>query len=421
MGLAALVLAHPAIYSRQPVYIVLIVAVLASGLYSLVKGRPDGAGLLPPRAVVAAAVVLAISSVVAWLLSPRAPWSSLFFLAAQFLFLWLGWWLARARRLVTLLGFAALIGAGGASLYGLLQYLAVDPLPSATPFVDRVVSSFENPNYFANYLAVLLPVGLAAFFRSSSPRVRLAWGVVVGAVYAGLVVAGSRGAWWAAMAGCLVLSGGFLFQVWRRVALLRPLWVGGLAIWLGLITLILSERTMVASPTGPVSVGERMASSANIVGPGAQLDYTINHRYRIWQVAKEMIREKPLVGQGYGAFPSRFVEVRRGLQERGEFPTEQWNTYFDSDYAHNEFLQIWAESGVFALLGFVALIAAVIWGAARAGWRPRSERLDLWAALGLVTAMLVHSLVSYPLHLPLNGMLFWLALGALASREFVEG
>ncbi len=31
----------------------------------------------------------------------------------------------------------------------------------------------------------------------------------------------------------------------------------------------------------------------------------------------------------------------------------------------------------------------------------------------MLTAMLVHSLVSYPLRLPLNGLVFWLTIGIL--------
>ena len=140
---------------------------------------------------------------------------------------------------------------------------------------------------------------------------------------------------------------------------------------------------------------------------------------RIWQVTWEMIRERPLLGQGYGVYPRRFVEMRKTLQERGAFPTEGWDTSFDAPYAHNEYLHIWAESGFFALTGFIGLITLVVWHAVRGGWQTRLERLDLWGALGLVAAMLVHSMVSYPLHLSLNGMVFWLALGILSNREFV--
>jgi len=56
-------------------------------------------------------------------------------------------------------------------------------------------------------------------------------------------------------------------------------------------------------------------------------------------------------------------------------------------------------------------------------WRDGSSYL--WAGLGIVTVMLVHSLVSYPLRLPLNGMIFWLALGILVGftrlRQMITG
>jgi O-antigen ligase len=419
-GLSGLLLAHPSLYSRKVAYIFWCLLIGLVWCTILVRQWKAGQRMVPPAKLVWVAVFLSISSIVSMPLSPHAGWKNLFFWAVPFLFLWVGWWLATGRPMLRVLRGVVLLGAGAASVYALLQYAQADFLPPGTLFDSRVVSFFENPNYFANYLAATLPLGLAAFLRASGWRARLGWGISIGLVYMGLLISGSRGAWWAALAGSLILLLGFGVQLYRGAVLLRPAWVAGLLVLLGCITVFFSGRTVVQGPFGPVSVGQRMLSSKNIVGAGVAGDATISHRYLIWQVTWEMIREKPLLGQGYGAYPNRFVEVRQSLQEQGQFPTEQWNTYFDALYAHNEYLHVWAEGGLFALLSFIGLIVLVLWGAVQAGFCARTERLDLWGALGLVVVMLVHSLVSYPVHLPLNGMLFWFTMGHLANRDFIH-
>ena len=418
VGLLGILLAHPALYSRKLTYMFLCLIVFVVWCAVLISTLKARRSIMPPVKLVGILAFLAISSILSMPFSSHVAWKNLFSWGMPFLFFGVGWWLATNRPMVRALPGVVVLGAGAASIYAVFQYAQADFLSPGTLYSDRVVSFFENPNYFANYVAAALPLALAAFLRTNAWRSRFGWCLSIGLVYTGLLIAGSRGAWWAALAGSLILLVGFAIQLYRGVVLLRPAWVAGLVVMLGGITVFFAERPVLQGPTGPVSVGERMRSSQNIVGAGVVGDATINHRYRIWQVSWEMIRERPLLGQGYGSYSHRFIEVRQALQAEGRFPTEGWSSYFDALYAHNEYLHIWAEGGFFALLGFLGLIVLVLGGAAKAGFRTRAERLDIWGGLGLVVVMLVHSLVSYPLHLPLNGMVFWLAMGHLAKGDF---
>jgi O-antigen ligase len=85
----------------------------------------------------------------------------------------------------------------------------------------------------------------------------------------------------------------------------------------------------------------------------------------------------------------------------------------DTPYAHNEYLHVWAESGLLGLMGFTGLVGLVLYRAFWGTWR--GGGVYGWAALGAAGAMLVHSLVSYPLRLPLNGLVFWVLLGIMAG------
>ncbi|MCC7264039.1 MAG: O-antigen ligase family protein [Candidatus Latescibacteria bacterium] len=416
-GLIALLLAHPLLCSREQVFTYWTSVVLVGWLVVLTMQRSQWRQLIPPGAVVGSVALIGSGSLLALVLSPEPAWGSLAFLGSQLLFLWIGWWLGSDRGLAWLLGITVLAGGAAVGGYGLLQHLHLDPLPPGTLFVDRVVSVFENPNTLANFMAALLPLAMAAFLQVQASKAQVLFLSSVGLIYAGLLLAGSRGAWWAALAGVLVLAGGYLHQIRRRVTQVHWRWIGTLLLLLGTITFLLSRETVIQGPAGPVSMQERAFSSKNIIGSGVQQDPSINHRYHIWQVTWQMIQEHPLLGSGYGSYARRFLEVRQALQNQGEFPVEGWNTHFDALYAHNEYLQIWAESGLLGLVGFVGLMVVVVAGAVKAEWQTKSPDLVLWGAIGLIAVMLVDSLVNYPLRLPLNSTIFWLALGMLANNR----
>ncbi len=82
-----------------------------------------------------------------------------------------------------------------------------------------------------------------------------------------------------------------------------------------------------------------------------------------------------------------------------------------SMHAHNIFLQIWAETGVLGLGGFIWLCAAVL----RAGARTYSEKKDLPAALLICSCLvfLFHNLFDFTFFLPEASFLWWLLMGLL--------
>ena len=415
-GLALLILAHPSLYSRSLAYLVLTGFVVALGAGGL---RPACSGLRVSKSTLAAGAVLGFVSTVAFVRA-SAGLGSLILLISPFVYLWAGILLGYQRRLGRLFLLSSVVGAGAAGAYGLLQFAGWDFLPSGTRFHGRIVSVFENPNYMANYAAAVLPMGLALFARSERNLTRLGWSLLICLSYAGLLVAGSRGAWWGAVAGALVLVGGFVLQYRSGLVRLHRVSALCLALALVVITLLIRQQPLMRGPDGPIFLSDRLASSSNIVGEGAVSDRTINHRYLIWRVTWHLIKQRPIAGHGLGLFEEMFVPMREALQRSNEFPVNGWDTYFDPQFAHNEFLHVWTERGIFGLMAFFALVGVILRGAVRALWTVGRERLDIVGLIGLVTVMLVHGLVSYPIQLPLNGILFWVSLGILSNLAYVD-
>lgn len=102
---------------------------------------------------------------------------------------------------------------------------------------------------------------------------------------------------------------------------------------------------------------------------------SLTQRYDIWAPA---IQAFNLTGHGLGSFFE-------------DFPMPA--------YAHNEFIQMWYEWGLYAVPFFVAFIAAVL-----KEWRFEQS---------IVACVLMLCVFSFPLHMPLTAFCFALALGRM--------
>ena len=141
--------------------------------------------------------------------------------------------------------------------------------------------------------------------------------------------------------------------------------------------------------------------------------------------AIEMIRARPLLGVGPGAFSSAFVPGRLRAEERVGRQLIHWSGYAHFDNAHSEPLTLAAEEGLPAALlafaGLAALAAGLLgrWRGERAGARPST--IPAGTLFALLSSFAVLSLASFPLRLALAvgpaAFTLGLALRALARSN----
>lgn len=141
----------------------------------------------------------------------------------------------------------------------------------------------------------------------------------------------------------------------------------------------------------------------------ATFGYSFVTRLELLKTGARMVADRPVFGVGtsqfYALYP-RYTspELQRTFQESLGAPVPREN-------AHNQFLQILAELGVFGLASFVALLALALWprreADANADWRRP-------VAAGLA-GFLVTSLAGHPLLTPLVAYPFWIVVGLCAS------
>lgn len=131
---------------------------------------------------------------------------------------------------------------------------------------------------------------------------------------------------------------------------------------------------------------------------------TGNGRAHFWYVALQIILHNPILGAGLDAFGIAFSRY------------DTWNGSLRVEQAHNEYLQILADAGIFGFL----CVAAFIYFLFKQGLRIVAGSVDSFrqsvavGALAGCFGILLHSFFDFPLRTSSNG-LFFLMLAALAT------
>ena len=272
-------------------------------------------------------------------------------------------------------------------------------------YLDRAGGIFNNPNHLAAFLAALAPFFLAvAIWGRIGPHRRILLAFFGVLCLLGLALAKSRGGFLAAGAGLGTLT---LVAAWLH----RSAW---------------RERRKVAigvAALGLVAIGGLAAVNFDglqqrFANGGFSRAAEVN-RPLLWQVALRQHVESPLVGTGSRTF---FYYSRRFRSP------EMHVSVLEADFAHNDYVQMLADYGWMgvALLGLVVAVhgasglrlvrrhACEHEACARPSLQSRHLALAVGALAGL-TALGVHALVDFHLHVPAVAVVAALFLGILAN------
>ena len=305
---------------------------------------------------------------------------------------------ARVRRLYLAVLAAAVIVA----VYGLIGYrrfVADDAAESlrrqylATPF-------FPHSYLAAQYLVPVLAGGLVLLFeRGVGRRAELVVGLALLPIGAFVLVTGSRGAY-LAVAVALLLH--LVLGVRAATAAGREPGAGRrLLARAALFVAVALVALACASLAGVLPGGASHALDRVLLVFDPQAREFNFSRLGLWRDTLRMAGDHPLFGVGPGCFDSALPAYHRAVP-----------------HAHNQFLHVLAELGLFGLLPFLLLLRyarhAVVRGAAHLG-DDASRRPLFHAAVAALTATLVYFLFETPLVWPEAGGLAMMLL-ALVTR-----
>jgi O-antigen ligase len=293
---------------------------------------------------------------------------------------------------------AVLISAGlSVSLLGLLQYFFVYKviLKDFVPYIlsavsehmislKRIGSCFGWPNVLAGFLMLILPLSFVCTFTVVNKRERYYATVITLVISLAMLFTYSITAWvsliFAALASAILL----LKSEKIRPSRLTIFIISAISVLIALI--IMNKRR---TPfTG----------------------YSFSSRIMFLKSALLMIKDHPFLGRGLGTFGvvnPNYISLPEGF----------------SRYAHNAYLQVWAETGIIGLLPFISVIWLVLKKAVYGlrSCRDREARLLLAGLLCGIISFLLDNANSFTM-LIANVSLFWWVIVAVmiaCTKKFI--
>lgn len=265
-----------------------------------------------------------------------------------------------------------LLGASLAVLSGLSQYfLGIEFLRNKALYsIDHgahyaMTSSFIHYNNFGAYLVAPLSLALALLLGKSSFGLKTA-GLLIFSIFSTLaiILTFSRGSWLAIFIAVIFIS----IISRKNLKYLIPIF---LAVIIMLFLLPIFQERLLRGD---------------------------NSRFRFWLAAWKMINQHPFFGVGLGTFMANFPQYEKNLS---------------ASYAHNCYLQIWAESGIFSLISFVVFVSSFIYLSVKKFFLFKDFLL-----LGLLSGavgFLVHSFFEVNLYSLRLAILFWVWVGLILA------
>ncbi len=296
---------------------------------------------------------------------------------------------------------AILVGGVIMVSYGLMQKLGWDPIPWNSK--DRIFGTTGNPDFFGQYLAMILPLIVVKFLVVQRLELKIYMFLFGLAAFAALLFTQTRGAWFGSIVSFLVLTILLVFEfrgrakgIWQK----NKVWILSVLVFALIGAVVLFAFT----ETGR-SIVSRAFDALSSTGTGAS-------RVLIWSRTLNVFTQHPLLGAG----PENFRNVYMGFKPLAYASIEQLS---NPDRAHNEYLDVLALRGILGGLAYLWLILAFILLLRRLTFRMKDNELRLLLtglACGII-AYLAQNLFAFGV-IP-TILYFWLFLAILAGSEFV--
>ncbi|MBZ9577916.1 O-antigen ligase family protein [Patescibacteria group bacterium] len=309
----------------------------------------------------------------------------------------------------------ALIGAGSLlSLYAIYQFFwgfqnILDYLSQAEPYLyaeeflarKRVFATFLSPDMFAGYLIMILPLAAGLLlelaekrqFLSLRPRAKsrgnlilcLLAGLSVAFMLIALLLTKSAGAWIGLFVAFLVFS--VLLFVYRPPFLRRKVLLGAVITCIVIISIL----------TGIFLI--RTEQFFDFSNP----QNSIIQRAYFWKAAVKIIKDFPFTGVGPGSF---------GLI----YPKYKSPEAFQTHFAHNSYLQVWAEMGILGFLAWLWLILRSFQVGLRKLKVSKGQGYLTISLLAASSAFLAHNLIDFDFFIPEAAFHWWVIVGFLLNK-----
>ena len=277
------------------------------------------------------------------------------------------------------------------SIFGIFKRFGVNPFPwweypELKYSADLLSSTYGNHNHLAGYMEMAIPLLLGLFligFRGGKLFLLI---LLTFLMLTALILSLSRGGWIGLLTGLVFMAIALVTDRHFRNKRLIAALTGG---FVAVAFIVLASTPVVER----IRTFEQKKEIPNL-----------SARVTVWKGVVKMIQDHPLLGTGPGTFATVFTQYQ---------PPGFASRYF---MAHNDYLHFISELGLL----FFAIIVWMIIVLYKNGFQKlknpsRLVRGITIGAMSGITAILIHSIVDFNLHIPANALLFTVLAAFVAA------
>ncbi len=306
--------------------------------------------------------------------------------------------------------------AGVAAAYGLMQFYGLESIwqKTLTPFANRPVSTFGNPNFLSSYLLLVIPL-LTVSTMTSKTALKSGLSLILLLLsVAGLIATMTRSTWvGGVIALCLLPVApsvrGLIKGNLKKFYILTAIVLASIAFW---------PQSKLGGYRNP---WDRLIELKEI-GSGKAY-HPWSQRILIWSCSFMMVKDHPVLGKGWGLM-ELFYPYYQGrmlfVPVIGKFRTHANNS-------HNEVLEVWSQTGTLGLGIYAWLwVILIFFGMKLAKTNPAQgppgkqtasaypPSIWGWALVASAVGMFVDNFFgNVSLHFCIPAFLFWWQVGLL--------
>lgn len=315
------------------------------------------------------------------------------------------WLLAYANYKTSKLFFYFLFGIAIQAILGIWQFLTQssfackwlglawhDPSISGTSVIEvanfgerwlRAYGGFDHPNIFGGVMAVSLIIAIFYFLKIRSEKYaeKVFYYFIILLFFTALFFSFSRAAWLSAFFGMLITM--ILILLKKDLLKLREFLKIILASSILIFILFIQYNNLIMTR---LSGTARLEVKSNI------------ERIELMHSSKNLIQNKWLFGHGVGNYVLALSKNDNSAQ----------NLFYQPD--HNVFLLIWAEIGIFGLLGYLWLLGYLI--------RINKKSIIALPVLLIFVIIMIFDHWLWSLHFGI--LFFWMIIGIIVKIKFKD-
>jgi len=299
------------------------------------------------------------------------------------------------KRIKVFLGIL-LFSAFVVALDGIYQQKTGSDLFRNHLFNNKMTASFNHQNDYAGYLGVLLPLSIClSFYKKKSFKVFFGFfSILLGYC---LVMTASRGGWMSVFLALIFLVFFSLFKTKNKKSVVASFLI---------LVLLLSLFSFFSSAILPEHTQYPWSTTLQRLDSGRRF---------MWGVTSLMIKENnPLFGMGLGSFMTVYLPYR---EKYTGIPEPKIIGYAYKPpvpiYAHNCYLQLTAETGIFGLLSFLAII--ILFFKKTITTFNKNKDFLLLGLISGILAYLIHAGIDTHLYSMQLSDFFWIMLGLVIA------